>query len=145
MRVTEFCSYGGVENPRGLPGREGCLVVIGSSPSPRRGADSPDDARHVAISQDERFVVLRRKTGRVAFLVTALLFVWYFLYVIAAAFARDLMAYRLAGHVNVALVFGVLQFASTFFLAWRYSRYSREVLDPLRAQVVADAGSEDER
>jgi uncharacterized membrane protein (DUF485 family) len=80
-----------------------------------------------------------------AFLVTALLVVWYFLYVIAAAFARDLMGYRLAGNVNVALVFGLLQFASTFFLAWRYSRYSREVLDPLRAQIAADAGSEEER
>jgi uncharacterized membrane protein (DUF485 family) len=67
--------------------------------------------------------------------------VWYFLYVIAAAFARDLMRHRLAGNVNVALVFGVLQFASTFLLAWFYSRYSRGVLDPLRAQVAADAKS----
>ncbi|WP_141963245.1 DUF485 domain-containing protein [Actinoallomurus bryophytorum] len=126
-----------------LPGRKGCLVVIGSPPSPRRSADSPDHARYVAISQDERFIVLRRKTGRVASLVTALLVAWYLLYVIAAAFARDLMRYRLAGNVNVALVFGVLQFASTFFLAWRYSRYSRRVLDPLRARVAAD--SEEER
>ena len=70
---------------------------------------------------------------------------WYFLYVIAAAFARDLMRHRLAGNINVALVFGVLQFASTFFLAWRYSRYSRGVLDPLRAQVAADAESGGDR
>jgi uncharacterized membrane protein (DUF485 family) len=64
---------------------------------------------------------------------------WYVLYVIAAVFARGLMRHRLAGHVNVALVFGVLEFAGTFLLARRYSRYSREVLDPLRAQVVADS------
>lgn len=49
------------------------------------------------------------------------------------------MGYRLAGNVNVALVFGVLQFAATFFLAWCYSRYSRRVLDPLRERVAADA------
>jgi uncharacterized membrane protein (DUF485 family) len=49
------------------------------------------------------------------------------------------MRYRLVGNVNVALVFGVLQFASTFLLARRFSRYSREALDPLRAQVAADA------
>jgi uncharacterized membrane protein (DUF485 family) len=107
--------------------------------------DSLDHARYVEISQDERFIVLRRKARRVALLVIVLLFVWYSLYVIAAAFARDLMRHRLAGNINVALVFGVLQFASTFFLAWRYSRYSRRVLDPLRAQVAADAGSGGDR
>jgi hypothetical protein len=64
---------------------------------------------------------------------------WYFLYVLAAAFARDLMAYRLFGNINVALVFGVLQFASTFVLAWRYTRRARAVFDPLGAQIVADA------
>ena len=113
--------------------------------SPRRSADSLDHAQYVAISQDERFIVLRRKARRVAFLVTAFLIVWYFLYVIAAAFARDLMRHKLAGNINVALVFGVLQFASTFFLAWCYSRYSRGVLDPLRAQVAAGPESGGDR
>jgi uncharacterized membrane protein (DUF485 family) len=64
---------------------------------------------------------------------------WYSLYVLAAIFARGLMRNRLFAHVDVALVFGLLQFAATFALARRYVRYSREVLDPLRAQVVADA------
>ncbi|GAA4627964.1 hypothetical protein GCM10023196_042360 [Actinoallomurus vinaceus] len=64
---------------------------------------------------------------------------WYFLYVAAAAFAREFMAYRIVGNVNVALVFGVLQFVSAFVLAWRYTRYARQVLDPLAAQIVADA------
>jgi uncharacterized membrane protein (DUF485 family) len=64
---------------------------------------------------------------------------WYLLYVISAVFARDLMRHRLAGNVNVALVFGVLEFLGTFLLARSYSRYSRDVLDPLRAQVVADS------
>jgi uncharacterized membrane protein (DUF485 family) len=64
---------------------------------------------------------------------------WYLLYVLAAVFARDLMRHRLAGNINVALVFGVLEFAGTFLVARCYSRYSSEVLDPLRAQVVADS------
>jgi len=72
-------------------------------------------------------------------LVTALFLVWYFLYVVASVFARGLMGHRLAGSVNVALEFGLLQFAATFLLARRYSRYSRRVLDPLRAQIAADA------
>ena len=66
--------------------------------------------------------------------------VWYFLYVMAAVFARDVMRHMVIGHVNVALVFGLLQFAVTFLLARRYSRYSREVLDPLRSELAGDAG-----
>jgi uncharacterized membrane protein (DUF485 family) len=98
------------------------------------------DARYAALNQDERFIALRRKTGRSAIVVTSLFLAWYFLYVMASVFAGGLMRHRLAGSVDIALVFGVLQFASTFVLARRYSRYSREVLDPLRAQVAGDAG-----
>lgn len=72
-------------------------------------------------------------------MITILFLVWYLLYVLASVFARGLMRHRLAGSVNVALVFGMLQFASTFVLARRYSRYSREVLDPLRRQIAGDA------
>lgn len=64
---------------------------------------------------------------------------WYLLYVLAAAFARDVMAYRLFGNINVALVSGVLQFVAAFVLAWRYTRYARAALDPLAAQILADA------
>ena len=77
--------------------------------------------------------------GRAALVVSALLLVWYLLYIVACVFSRDLMGRRLAGHLNVALVFGVLQFLSTFVLARRYSRYSRRTLDPMAAQVMADA------
>lgn len=49
------------------------------------------------------------------------------------------MAYRLLGTVNVALLAALLQFAVAFAIAWRHGRYCREVLDPLAAQIVADA------
>jgi uncharacterized membrane protein (DUF485 family) len=114
-------------------------MVNGSGPSARRGSDPHYQARYVAISQDERFILLRRKIGQIISLTVGLLIGWYFLYVISAVFAPGLMRHRLAGNINVALVFGVLEFAFTFFLARRYTRYSREVLDPLTAQIVADA------
>jgi uncharacterized membrane protein (DUF485 family) len=38
---------------------------------------------------------------------------------------------RVVGNVNVAVVFGLLQFASTFAIAYLYSRYSTKHLDPL--------------
>lgn len=83
--------------------------------------------------------MLKGRSRRLTAFIVSLFFGWYLLYVVASAFARDLMAYRLFGNVNVALVFGVLQFVGAFVLAWRYSRHSREVLDPLAAQIVADA------
>jgi uncharacterized membrane protein (DUF485 family) len=115
------------------------VVVTGSRPSPRRG-DSRDYARCITISQDERFILLRRKIGQIILLVSALFIGWYFLYVLASVFAPGVMRHRLVGNVNVAFVFGVLQFGFTFLLARRYTRYAREALDPLTAQIVADAG-----
>jgi uncharacterized membrane protein (DUF485 family) len=35
----------------------------------------------------------------------------------------------------VALVFGLLQFVSTFLIAWLYSRYASRRLDPLAEQL----------
>ena len=49
--------------------------------------------------------------------------------------ATDFMAHKLFGNINVALVFGLLQFATTFLLAWVYSNYSTKNLDPLARQL----------
>jgi uncharacterized membrane protein (DUF485 family) len=45
------------------------------------------------------------------------------------------MSTKVVGNINVALVFGLLQFATTFLLAWLYSRYSNTHLDPLAARL----------
>ena len=39
------------------------------------------------------------------------------------------------GNVNVAVVFGLLQFASTFAIAFFYARHAGKVLDPLATQL----------
>ncbi|MCO5998279.1 DUF485 domain-containing protein [Actinoallomurus rhizosphaericola] len=93
----------------------------------------------MAIRNDERFAILKGRSRRLALIILSTFLGWYFLYVLAAAFARDVMAYRLFGNVNVALASGVLQFVAVFVLAWRYTRHARAALDPLAAQIVADA------
>jgi uncharacterized membrane protein (DUF485 family) len=45
--------------------------------------------------------------------------------------AEGFMATKVVGNVNVALVFGLLQFATTFVIAYLYSTYSTRHLDPL--------------
>lgn len=60
---------------------------------------------------------------------------WYLLYVVLSNWGGDLMTHRVVGNINVALVFGLLQFVTTFVIAWLYSRYSTARLDPLAREL----------
>ncbi|MFI0481683.1 DUF485 domain-containing protein [Actinomadura sp. 9N215] len=79
--------------------------------------------------------MLRRRYRRVATTVGTVFLGWYFAYVGLSAFAREFMARPVAGHVNVALLLGVLQFVSTFVLAGAYAVYARRRLDPLAGEL----------
>ncbi|WP_428831325.1 DUF485 domain-containing protein [Actinomadura chokoriensis] len=93
----------------------------------------------------EEFQELRRRFRRFAFPMTAAFLSWYLLYVVMSGWARGFMGTELFGSINVALVFGLLQFVSTFGIAYLYSRHAERRLDPaadkLRAEILAaDAG-----
>jgi uncharacterized membrane protein (DUF485 family) len=45
------------------------------------------------------------------------------------------MGTKLVGNINVALVFGLLQFVSTFAIAWLYSSYAGRELDPIAGKL----------
>jgi uncharacterized membrane protein (DUF485 family) len=76
--------------------------------------------------------------------MTIAFFLWYLLYVILSAYARGFMDTKVVGHINVALVFGLLQFVSTFLIAWWYARYAGRRLDPL-ADRIKDSFDEEAR
>nr|WP_232246399.1 DUF485 domain-containing protein [Kitasatospora mediocidica] len=80
--------------------------------------------------EDPEFLVLRAGFRSFAFPVTVGFLLWYLLYVLLSCYARAFMATTLFGHVNVALVLGLLQFASTFAIAAWYARYAELRLDP---------------
>ena len=46
---------------------------------------------------------------------------------------------KLVGNINVALVFGLLQFVTTFLIAWLYARYASRKLDPLAPRARRSA------
>lgn len=96
----------------------------------RRGRTVPP-GRYAPLAHDPGFLLLRKRFLVAAASLTAAFFGWYAVYVALSAFARGFMARRVAGHVNVALLLGLLQFASTFLLAWAYVAYARRRLDPL--------------
>ncbi|MFB4311935.1 DUF485 domain-containing protein [Actinomadura sp. GTD37] len=87
------------------------------------------------MAAQERFLLLRRRFRRAAMVIATVFIGWYFIYVGLSAFARGFMARPVAGHVNVALLLGLLQFASTFALAGGYAAYARRRLDPLAGEL----------
>ncbi|SCF36020.1 Uncharacterized membrane protein, DUF485 family [Micromonospora matsumotoense] len=103
-------------------------------------ADSAAE-RYLAVQRSDEFVGLRRALRSFVFPMTVAFFLWYALYVILSAYARDFMGTKLFGsNINVALIFGLLQFVSTFLIAWLYSRYADRKLDPTADRIRAEMG-----
>jgi uncharacterized membrane protein (DUF485 family) len=94
-----------------------------------------DSDRLLAAQRSEDFVSLKRQFRRFAFPMTLVFLGWYLLYVIASGWARDFMGTELWGNINVGYVFGLLQFVSTFLIAWLYERHMDNNVDPLAARV----------
>ncbi|MEU4557395.1 DUF485 domain-containing protein [Actinoplanes sp. NPDC023936] len=98
--------------------------------------------RYLEVQRSEEFAQLRRKLRNFIFPTTIVFIVWYSLYVLLSAYARDFMSIKLIGNINVALVFGILQFVSTFGIAWYYARYASKELDPLADGVYNELGAD---
>ncbi|HUP99677.1 MAG TPA: DUF485 domain-containing protein [Aeromicrobium sp.] len=84
------------------------------------------------------FVELKRAYLGFVVPVTIGFMLWYFLYVVLSNWAPGFMGTKLIGNVNVALVFGLLQFLTTFAIAWAYQRFSARRMDPLADHVRDD-------
>ena len=100
-----------------------------STAAPQAGRGSASGYEAVRASRD--FWTIRRRFGSFVGPVCTLFIVWYFLFVIVAVFAPGFMRISVLGDVNVAMCFGLLQFASTFAIAVGYRLWARRRLDPL--------------
>ncbi|MFI5534667.1 DUF485 domain-containing protein [Kitasatospora sp. NPDC051853] len=98
-------------------------------------AESATPTEVQLIEQSEEFAALRRAFRGFVFPVTAGFLLWYLLYVLLSSYAHDFMAIKLFGAVNMALLLGLLQFASTFGIAAWYARYADRRLDPKAAAI----------
>jgi uncharacterized membrane protein (DUF485 family) len=108
--------------------------------SPADSAVTADQAPAERIEQTAEFRRLRSTFRGFAFPVTVGFLLWYFLYVLLSSYAHDFMATKLFGHINVALVFGLLQFVSTFAIAAWYARFAERRLDPGAAELRREYG-----
>jgi uncharacterized membrane protein (DUF485 family) len=91
----------------------------------------PDVRDWEAVQSSPEFQDLRHRLRSFIFPVTGLFLGWYLLYVLCATYAPAFMSAKLWGNITVGLVFGLLQFVSTFVIAFLYSRYATRRLDPL--------------
>jgi len=103
---------------------------------------SRHDPVYDRLHETAEFQELRRRFRKFAFPATAAFLGWYLLYVFMSNWASDFMSYKLVGHINVALVFGLLQFVTTFGLAFMYARYMNREVDPIARQLEAQYDSE---
>ncbi|MFE5297412.1 DUF485 domain-containing protein [Streptomyces sp. NPDC056632] len=118
-------------------------------PPPRNGAETapgpvqPTTEQFVDVQESEEFSELRRTYRSFAFPLTIAFIAWYLLYVLLSNYAGDFMGTKLFGNVNVAFVLGLGQFATTFLIAWLYSRHAAAKLDPrseaIKSRMEADA------
>jgi len=87
------------------------------------------------IASESDFADLRRRYRRFAFPATIAFMAWYILYIVCNNWARDFMGTKVVGNINVALIFGLLQFVSTFVIAWWYAHWAGRKLDPLADDI----------
>jgi uncharacterized membrane protein (DUF485 family) len=104
-----------------------------------------DEQAYADLAADPDFAELRRRYRRFAIPATIAFLVWYVTYVVCNNWARGFMDTPVIGHINVAVVFGLLQFLSTFVIAYLYSRHANRELDPLATQMRERFESETDR
>jgi uncharacterized membrane protein (DUF485 family) len=109
-------------------------VVVDMSTDVQTGAP-PSPEAYVAMQSSPAFGALRKTLRGFVFPMTMAFFLWYALYVVLSAYARDFMGTKVVGHINVALVLGLLQFLTTFLIAWLYSRFAGRKLDPVADEL----------
>jgi uncharacterized membrane protein (DUF485 family) len=83
------------------------------------------------LHESPEFGELKRRYQKFVFPASFAFLSWYLLYVLMSNWAPDFMGTKVIGNINVALVFGLLQFASTFLIAFLYARYSNTHIDPM--------------
>ena len=107
---------------------------MGSHPGePAAGSGSAVD--FTEVQQTEQFRELRKRHRSFVFPMAVFFLLWYFAYVLLAAYAIDFMATPVVGNINIGIVMGLLQFVSTFAITMWYVSYANRRLDPIAAKL----------
>jgi uncharacterized membrane protein (DUF485 family) len=103
-----------------------------SEPNERRLL-SPEE--YLAAQDSAEFIELKRRFRRFAFPMTVAFLTWYLLFVLLSTYAHDFMSTEVFGNINVGLIFGLLQFVSTFAITHLYVSYANRNTDPIAEEM----------
>ncbi|MER5778402.1 DUF485 domain-containing protein [Streptomyces sp. NPDC002039] len=119
------------------------MTLEAAAPPPPPGGAGPHHPagptaeEFTSVQNSPEFAELRGSHRSFAFPLTVAFLAWYLLYVLLSNYAGGFMGTRLFGNINVALVLGLGQFATTFLIAWLYSRHAATKLDPKASAIKA--------
>ncbi|MEU2127107.1 DUF485 domain-containing protein [Streptomyces sp. NPDC018352] len=103
----------------------------------------PTTEDFIEMQESGEFGELRHSYRSFAFPLTIAFVLWYLLYVLLSNYAGGFMGTKVYSNINVAFVFGLAQFVTTFLIAWLYSRHAAAKLDPkaeaIKSRMEADA------
>lgn len=105
---------------------------MGNSAHASQGSPAVD---FVEVQESEEFRDLRKSHRSFVFPVAVGFLLWYFAYVLLAAYAHDFMSIKVWGSINIGLVMGLLQFVTTFGITTWYVTYANNKLDPKAAEI----------
>ena len=101
---------------------------------PERRLLTPEEYREAQASPE--FTELRSRFRSFAVPMTVAFLVWYLLFVLLSTYAHDFMSTRVLGsNLNIGLVFGLLQFVSTFLITQLYVRHAGRSTDPIADEM----------
>jgi uncharacterized membrane protein (DUF485 family) len=127
-----------------------CRHKIGSDAEPQGGrmTDSQsgqnahiNPAAHAAILQDERYTRLVRLRGRFGWLLTAIMLLVYFGYILTIAFRKDLLARPIGeGVTSIGIPVGIGVILTGIVLTGIYVRLANRLFDPLVEAIRKEHG-----
>lgn len=116
-------------------GRDPARAVSGPPPAPTPAPERAPAAAstpaataaevYLEVQRSAAFQQVRSRYRRFVLPASASFLAWYLAYVITATTAPGLMARPVAGPLNIGMLAGLGQFASTFLLTWAYARHAR--------------------
>ena len=103
-----------------------------SEPNERRLL-TPEEYEQAQVSPE--FVELKKRFRAFAFPMTVAFLSWYLLFVVLSTYAHDFMSTKVFGNINIGLIFGLLQFVSTFVITHLYVAHANKKTDPIAEEM----------
>lgn len=95
------------------------------------------DVNWQKVEKSEEFQALRSGHRRFVFPLSIAFVVWYFAFVLLAAYNPALMATPVIANINLGLVLGLLQFVTTFAITGWYVSWANKTHDPMAEKIAA--------